>query len=191
MTGMANVLLCFRKYETIIHIKDLMTSSGFNVLDYAMSGNEALRKIRRYNPELVVMGYEFNDMSAYEILEIFREDDACSFLVIGNSIQSEYLNPFISKENIRILIKPIAKYSFIQSVVSLINSTRKIKKLKSKILKLEKDMQNRKVVEKAKGILMDTLKISENDAHRMIQKKSMDTSTSMVNIAKRIIADSI
>ncbi len=64
---------------------------------------------------------------------------------------------------------------------------RKQKSLKDEIKKLKEQLEDRKLIEKAKGIIMDQLGVTEKEAYRLLQKQSMDTGTPLRELAKAII----
>ena len=85
------------------------------------------------------------------------------------------------------LHNPISQDALIQAVRAMCYCGAKLQALEKKAQKLERQLAERKVIERAKGKLMDTLHLSEKEAHYHIQKKSMDTGRRIVDVAQEIL----
>ena len=85
------------------------------------------------------------------------------------------------------LHNPISQDALIQAVRAMCYCGEKLQALEKKALKLERQLAERKVIERAKGRLMDALHLSEKEAHYRMQKKSMDTGRRIVDVAQEIL----
>ena len=85
------------------------------------------------------------------------------------------------------LHNPISQDALIQAVRAMCYCGGKIAVLEKKAAKLERQLAERKIIERAKGKLMDTLHLSEKEAHYRMQKKSMDTGRRIVDVAQEIL----
>lgn len=90
-------------------------------------------------------------------------------------------------ENVLLLRNPLSPDALIQAVRTMMFCCAREHGLRAKVLKLSRTLEERKVIERAKGKLMDTLGIKESEAHYRIQKKSMDTGRRIVDIAQEIL----
>ena len=85
------------------------------------------------------------------------------------------------------LHNPISQDALIQAVRAMCYCGAKMQALEKKALKLERQLAERKIIERAKGRLMDALHLSEKEAHYHMQKKSMDTGRRIVDVAQEIL----
>ena len=86
------------------------------------------------------------------------------------------------------LHNPISQDALIQAVRAMCYCGDRMQALKQKAQKLERMLEERKVIERAKGRLMDRLHLSESEAHHRMQKRSMDTGRRIVEVAQEILA---
>ena len=90
-------------------------------------------------------------------------------------------------ENVITLRNPISQDALVQAVRAGLHYHAKLTALRAKADKLARTLEERKVIDRAKGRLMDTLHISEAQAHHHIQKKSMDSGRRIVDVAQEIL----
>ena len=90
--------------------------------------------------------------------------------------------------NVLLLRNPLSPDALIQAVKTMMFCCAREHDLRVKALKLSRMLEERKVIERAKGKLMDALGIKESEAHYRMQKKSMDTGRRIVDIAQEILA---
>jgi response regulator NasT len=85
------------------------------------------------------------------------------------------------------MVKPINKYALVSTTESIVKHNNKVMSLEKEIKDLKYSLVARKEIEKAKGLLMKNLKLTEPEAFKKIQKQSMDKGLPMMDIAKAII----
>lgn len=177
-----DVVLALNNEEVSQKIKTILVSNGINVITVCNSGSEVIRSIKQFSPSIVISGYKFNDMNLIDIYE--RTGDDCSFLAIVN----EPYKSFIQEETDIICISSPINTSLLLNTLDIIyQSGRKINKLKEKVSNLEIKITERKIIEKAKGIIMKEMNLDEQEAYRYMQKNSMDFGLKMIDYAKKII----
>lgn len=168
-------------------ITEILTKKGYMVYP-AKDAASAIRLSRSIIPVLVIIDVNLRGNNAFDTGKIL-EDDNISTVLFMTSNPDKILFDWISKMSLyAYLVKPIMPSQLIQLVeFSIMNST-KIKSLNDKIHKLESSLESRKKIEKAKGILIDKMKITEDEAYKKMRKKSMDDCISMEQLADKIIS---
>lgn len=168
-------------------MKTILVEAGFTVIDQARDGNECLRKIRTLKPDLTILEFGLPQMNGYDVAKVALEDNICDIIVLCNSEQESMLYPLKEFSNFVALVKPVNKMALLSSMEIMSKSRKRIRELEKEINELKATLDTRKEVEKAKGLLMKHLGLSENDAFKRIQKQSMDRGIPMKEIAKAII----
>lgn len=168
-------------------IKQVLAGSGFAVMDICASGNEALRKVRSLKPELLITNYELPDTTGLEVSKIVAGNNLCAVILLTNETQRGYVETIANDLDIVCLNKPINKALLLNTVELVLKSRRRIRKLEKEIYDMKSDLETRKLVDKAKGVLMEKMGLPEQEAYRKIQKQSMDSGIPMKNVAKIII----
>lgn len=180
------VLIAMTNDVTIDKIKTLMHENGFLVVDEAKDGNECLRKMRTLRPDISILDFSLNSISALEVSRVAIEDDISNIIMISTEEQKSLIYDLNSPGFI-CLSKPLNKNALLSTVEIMARSRKKIKTLEDEIDKLRTTIDTRKEVEKAKGLLMKRLGLTEQEAFKRIQRQSMDKGIPMKEIAKAII----
>jgi response regulator NasT len=107
--------------------------------------------------------------------------------VLTNQSQKEDIEGSAGHLDIICLNKPLNKTTLIHTIDIVLRSKRKVKKLEDEVNELKKNLESRKLIDRAKGLLMEKMGLPEPEAYRRIQKQSMDSGVPMKDIAKIII----
>ena len=184
MAHNGRIVIALSNIETANKLKSLLTQEGYYIISLCTSGNELIRVVLQYSPDLVLVGYKFKDMSLLDVYETLY--DTTSFLAIVNEPYRSYIE---EDTDIYCMGTKISSVLLTNAIDLIFQSKRRIKKLKQKVEKLEHTLEDRKLIEKAKGQLMMTSGLSENEAFRYMQKLSMDSGRRMKDIASLILKE--
>ena len=161
---MANIVIAFPKMEDAIGIKNLLVRNGYPVTAVCTSGANVLSTIDDYNDGIVVCGYKLTDMLFSEL----RANMAGDF------------------EGVVPVLMPLKAADFVNTVAMLSMNIARKKKKRKNIPKTRSD-EDRREIDRAKKILMEKNNMTEQEAHRYIQKISMDSGTGMAETAQMVI----
>jgi len=146
-------------------------------------GNEAIRNAEWVAPRMVIVSYRLKDCMGVDVAEAFR--GVCMvMLVIANEMDG-YEN--YSAEHVLCVPAPTRAAELLQSVRLMLQMSSRVKKLTQERDAAERSVQDQKIIQRAKALLMNEFKITENEAHRILQKRSMDTGMTLVNVAQIIL----
>lgn len=162
-------------------IKDVLKNSGFNVQEEAGNIPELLRKCRRIYPDLVIVDSDIEGGSLLEAADIIEGDNLGSLLFISKSSDSYFLRgyPHISK--------PFSADTLISVVEVSLYYRQKLGEVQKQANKLKEDLETRKLVDKAKGIIMKKYGMDEEEAYRWLQKESMKHGIPKREVARMLI----
>ena len=182
MSKNGKIIIALGNDDTVQNLKSLLIKEGYEVIATCTSGNELIRLVRQYSTDLVLVGYKFSDMSLLDVYEILA--NLTSFLAIVNEPYKSYIE---EDTDIYCIGPKISNMGLSNSIDLIFQSKKRIKKLIEYVEKLESTLENRKLIEKAKGKIMITSGITENEAFRYMQKISMDSGIKMKDIAISIL----
>ena len=177
-----NVVIGISNKETSEKIKSLLLQEGYQVTHIVESGNELIRIIRSYDIDIAVVGYKFRDMTLIDVYN--RVGDLSKFLAIVNDPYKSFIQ---EESDIFCIGNPINKVILTSSLDMIIQSERRVNKLKKQVEVLEHKIEERKIIDKAKRKLMKVKDIEEDEAFRYIQKSAMDKRISALEIAEKIL----
>lgn len=186
------VLIAIASEEMKVCVRQLLARGGYGVVAEARDGYQALRLARMLRPDLVLAEERLSGMSGVELGRILTVEKIAPVLVIAK----ERLHLFQEEEGqkrdrteppIGYVMQPLAEYNLFPAIENLLNYYSYYQALELEIENLREKIETRKVVERAKGILMEKYGLTEAEAYRRIQKQSMDKCLPMRKIAEAII----
>ena len=168
-------------------IKGLVEECGFNVVATAVNGAEAVEMCRAKAPELIIMDVK---MPVKDGIEAAREINRFSptpivLLTAGND--PETLKRAIEAGVMAYLVKPVRMEELAPAIELAISRFSEFKELRAEVHDLKDALESRKVIEKAKGLLMAREGLVEAEAFKRIRKISMDKRKTMKEIAEVVI----
>jgi response regulator NasT len=161
-------------------VNSMLTTAGCLVVGEAGNGPGMLRLIQALQPDVVVADIDSRQGTAAAKL---LEEDGQIALVLLSTYPRRGQNSTFSGQ----IQKPVNETALLTAVEFAAAGMCRLRKVADDLAKIKETLETRKVVERAKGVLMDTLRLSEQDAYRMIQQQSMNKRKSLKNIAEAII----
>jgi len=180
------VMIAVPDKEAAHKIKLVLSRAGYSITDICTSGNEALRRVRQAPPDVLLINFEMHDINGLDVAKIIGDENLCSVVLMLGSAQRDHATTTIADNDITLLLKPLNKLALLNTMDVVLQTRERMAKLSRKLEKAKEDLENRKIIEKAKGILMRKKYISEGEAYRRIQKMSMDNRVSMKQVAEQI-----
>ncbi|MDR2772857.1 MAG: ANTAR domain-containing protein [Elusimicrobiota bacterium] len=174
--------------EMAASLKKKIEPISFLLLDWSFSGNETIRKTTTLFPDLVISDYSLSDMTGLELARSIEDLRICPVIILASPEQTEYINDLkTSSLDIFCVSKPINPIVLNHTISLAIKLTKRIHEYEYQINNLKKQLDDRKIIEKAKGILMKKFNLSEEEAYKEMRSKSMNSSKPIEEIAKTII----
>lgn len=177
---MANVIVAFSKQEDASMIRNLLNRNGIQVNMVCTTGAAILESADSLGSGLVICGFRLQDLPCLEI----RDSLPKSFEMIV--VASPRFLQGIKKDGVHLLEMPL-KVAPLVSMIRELSALKERRTDREKKRFLDESPENRALILRAKELLMEKRGFSEPEAHRYIQKNSMDTSKSMLETAKMIL----
>ena len=174
---MEKVILAFAGEKTAERIRDIIEGAGVAACQVCHSAAEVKRLVRKERISIIVCGYKLRDETA----ECMAEDlpTTCSVLILA--VQS-FLD-LMSGDNIFKLAAPAARNDLLASVRMLLQVSNRIEQA----ARPRRGAEERKLIQDAKAILIDRHGMTEEEAHRFLQKKSMDSGARLTQTAQMVL----
>ncbi|MFN8671602.1 MAG: response regulator [Candidatus Sericytochromatia bacterium] len=185
-----NILIADDESLIRMDIKEILMENNYEVIGEAKNGKEVLEICKEKTPELLILDIQMPEMNGLEALEqLNNSDEYPKFPVI---MLTAYPKPELIEKAVALgvfayLIKPVKEGELLANIEIAIARNTEMKIIQKEVGVLKETIEVRKLVEKAKGILMNKYLLTEQEAFKKIQKYSMDNRTSMKNIAEKII----
>lgn len=184
---MSSVLLVCKQNDVIRGLAEILRSMNFELIDSAASAAEGRRRLQEIEYNLVIvntpLGDEFGVDFAVDVLEKFM----VGVILLVKSELVEHVEERLANTPAFVVPKPLNRQLLVQNVRFVCQSQEKIQRMQSENKALKAKIDDLGVVYRGKLYLMGHLNMTEDQAHRYIQKKAMDMRTSPRKIAEQII----
>ncbi len=164
-----------------------LTNRGFNVVGEGASGKDAVRLAQTTAPDVILMAVGLPDVDGISAAQAIMEENPFPVVLLTSHYDAETIERAKGSGVMAYLIKPLREEELLPAVELAISRFAEFMSLREDNEDLKKTLEGRKAIEKAKGILMKSQRLSEAEAFSLIQKKSMDMRKPMVEIAQAII----
>ncbi|MCT4542313.1 MAG: response regulator [Vallitalea sp.] len=168
-------------------LSQFLIENGYNVVGETTDGYDILRRVHTVYPDLCIIDFDMKGIKGNEISEVIISDKVCPIITIANSSKLQYFTNLSQEPNFILLIKPINKNILINTIELMIKTSRSISKLQKEVNTLKKNQDDKQIISKAKKLLMTHMGLTEEEAHRKIQKHSMNKGLSKIIVANSII----
>ncbi|GAB2498964.1 ANTAR domain-containing response regulator [Alkalibacterium psychrotolerans] len=188
---MKKIVIVDEDLATMDMIKNLLMEEVYTISGVGKDGFAALELCKKEKPDILIINLKLpvlNGITASRKVIAENNVKGVIFLCDNDSeINKENFEKIKSRKMIGWLSKPIQKEVLISTLYLGSEQTSVIEQLESEVKKANKKLFERKIIEKAKGLLMEEQQLSEPEAYRFIQNLSMQKRTSMVEIADIIL----
>lgn len=171
----------------LMDLREMLTNLGYLVVGEANDGQSAVNMARELRPDLVVMDIKMPDMDGIEAARVLTEEKLAPVLLLTAYSQQDLIERAKEAGVVGYLVKPFRESNLAPAVQITLARFEEFQALHKEVEDLKEALETRKVVDRAKGILMDTQGLTEHEAFRRIQKMSMNTRRAMKDIAEAII----
>jgi len=168
-------------------LREMLTNLGYLVVGETGDGRSAVNLARELRPDVVLMDVKMPDMDGIEAAKILTEERIAPVVLLTAYSQRDLVDRAKEAGVVGYLVKPIQEADLAPAIEIALSRFREFRELEKEVDNLQDQLETRKLVDRAKGILMDTQGLTEAAAFRRIQKMSMNTRKSMKEIAQAII----
>jgi len=168
-------------------VKAIITKAGFSVVGEAEDGLNALKQVRSRQPDLLIIEAMGQGMSGLEVARLLYEDKLAPVVVFASLINNEILEKAKEAHAAALLAKTVDEVNLLAVIEIALTNYQELIKLENQVKELKETLETRKAIERAKGILMETIGLTEAEAFKRMQKQSMNKRISMRQLAEAII----
>jgi response regulator NasT len=179
--------------EAIIRmdLRETLEEEGYDVIGETGRGDQAVELVRGLQPDLAILDIKMPGMDGLEAARIINGEKICGVLMLTAFSQREIVEQARDAGALAFLVKPFQKSDLIPAIEVAMGRFRELRSLTGEIDALGEQLEARKVIDRAKGTLIDELGMSETDAFGFIQRTAMSERTRMRDVAERILDGSL
>lgn len=179
--------------EAIIRLdlRETLIDEGYDVIGETGRGDEAVHLVRRLQPDLVILDIKMPGMDGLEAARLITEDRLAAVLILTAFSQRDLIVQARDAGALAYLVKPFQRSDLVPAIEVALGRFAELRALQDQSSDLEERLATRKVLDRAKGILMDECALGEQEAFRFIQTTAMTERSTMKLVAERIIANEL
>jgi AmiR/NasT family two-component response regulator len=171
-------------------IREMLEEGGYLVTGEAKNGEEAIELIARLKPDLAIMDIKMPVMNGIKASQIIRKlQQDTSVLLLTAYSQKELVKDAREAGVAAFLVKPVSEADLLPAVEIALSQKEKMDSLKNDIKQLKQSIEERKVIEKAKGIVMQNYALNEEEAYKKMRAESMTARIPLSKLAACILSD--
>ncbi len=175
--------------EAIIRLdlKETLEEEGYEVVGETGRGDEAVQLVSDLEPDLAILDIKMPGMDGLEAARAITAERGAAVLILTAFSQRDLIEQARDAGALAYLVKPFQKSELIPAVEVALGRFAEMKALAEENSSLAEQLATRKLVDRAKGILMDRHGLTEAEAFRFVQKTAMDTRQGLGVVAQSVI----
>ncbi len=175
--------------EAIIRLdlKETLQEEGYEVVGETGRGDEAVELVRQLSPDVTILDIKMPGMDGLSAARVVAGERLSAVVILTAFSQRDLVDQAREAGALAYLVKPFQRNELVPAVEMALGRFREIKQLADQSESLEGQLETRKIVDRAKGQLMDKHGLAEADAFGFIQRTAMGDRTTMRAIAEQIL----
>jgi response regulator NasT len=181
------VLIADDESIRLLSLSSQLTALGHQVIAEATRGDEAVQLAERHQPDLAILDIKMPVMDGIEAAERITRERPIPIILLTAYSEAQLVERAARANISAYLMKPVAEEDLLPAITLALTRFKEFESLRREVADLREALEARKVVEKAKGILMRRLDLSEEEAFKRLQKQSQDTNRKLTEVAEAIV----
>ena len=171
-----------------LDLKETLEEEGYQVVGETGRGEEVLPLVRERRPDLAILDIKMPGEDGLSAAAAITAERLAAVVILTAFSQRELVDRARESGALAYLVKPFQRNDLVPAIELALGRFEEMKVLEAEYKDLEERHNTRKLVERAKGRLMDELDMKEADAFRWIQRRAMDERTTMKSVAERVVS---
>ena len=174
-----------------LDLAEMLAEEGYDVVGEAGDGERAVALAEELQPDLVVMDVKMPKLDGISAASRIAEQRIAPVVILTAFSQRDLVERARDAGAMAYLVKPFDKSDLVPAIEMARSRYAELRQLEAEVADLSERLETRKVVDRAKGVLQESLGITEPDAFRWIQKTAMDLRVSMRDVAEGVVTHGV
>jgi response regulator NasT len=185
-----SILICDDEPLIRLNLKSMLVDLGFDEILECGDGAKAVEMALQSFPDMAILDVAMPGMDGITAAAEIKKKLKIPIMLLTSACDSATVKRASACGIAAFLTKPLRQQDLLPAIEMALQHVDEVEQLKEKIEDLHEFIENRKIIEKAKGVLMEKNNITEPDAYRLMQKDAMDKRKTLRQIADRILKES-
>ena len=175
--------------EAIIRLdlKETLEEEGYEVVAETGRGDEAVQLVKEHQPDIAILDIKMPGMDGLSAARAITAERLAAVLILTAFSQRDLIEQARDAGAMAYLVKPFARHELVPAIELAVSRFAERRALEDEVATLTERLETRKLVDRAKGLLMTRRQMSEPDAFRWIQRTAMDRRTTMKAVAEAVV----
>lgn len=176
--------------EAIIRLdlKEILEEEGYEVVGETGRGDEAVELVKEHEPDIAILDIKMPGLDGLSAAREIAGERRAAVLILTAFSQRDLVEQARDAGTLGYLVKPFQRTELVPAIEVALGRFQEAQVLHGQVANLEEQLETRKVVDRAKGMLMDTWSLSEQDAFGFLQKTAMRERRTMKAIAEQVLS---
>jgi response regulator NasT len=170
-----------------LDLVEMLREEGYDVTGEAADGEEAVRLATELRPDLVILDVKMPKVDGIDAASTIAGKRIAPVVILTAFSQRDLVERARDAGAMAYLVKPFAKHDLVPAIELAVSRFSELQALENEVAGLNERLETRKVIERAKGLLMTKQGLSEPEAFRWIQRTAMDRRTTMKAVAEAVV----
>jgi len=170
-----------------LDLRDMLTHLGYEVVAEAGDGRQAIDLARKLKPDLVIMDIRMPEVDGIQAAATLTAERIAPVVLLTAFSDAQLVEQAREAGVVGYVVKPFREAELMPVLELSFSRFEEFRSLEKEIGNLTEALESRKVVERAKGVLMESYGLKESEAFHRIRKASMDSRKSMKEVAEAIL----
>lgn len=171
-------------------LRDIIESCGHEVVVEGTNGVEALALCKKHKPDIILMDVKMPELDGIEAARQIGFHHEAPVVLLTSYSQQDLIDKARDSGVYGYLIKPVREEQLVPTLEMALGRYKSDAQLREKMAELEQSLEDRKIIQKGTGILMELYSISEVEAYNRIRTLSMNKQISIIETCNLIIKQS-
>jgi len=170
------------------YFQEILPELGHEVVAAAATGPELIAACRRTRPDLVISDIKMPEVDGIDVAREISGEQPVPFIIVSAYHDPDLIERAATAHVMGYLVKPIGRSDLETAIAVAWSRFEELRALKQEAGELRQALEERKLIERAKGVLINKTGLSEPDAFRRMQRMASDTNRKLVEVARLILA---
>jgi response regulator NasT len=171
-----------------LDLREMLVEEGFDVVGEAADGEQTVELATKLNPDLVICDIKMPKMDGIQAAAKITEERIAPVVMLTAFSQRDLIERARDAGAMAYLVKPFQKRDLLPAIEMATSRFAEIRALEAEVSGLRERLEARRLIERAKGILMTKHSLTEPEAFRWIQRAAMDNRTTMRSVAELVLS---
>lgn len=171
-----------------MYIREILENNGYEVAGEAEDGMDAVTLCRETKPDFIIMDINMPVMTGLEAARVINEEKLTGFIIVLTAYRDrEIAEKAVNMDIMGYIVKPVDEDTLIPAIKIAQNKYKQIEEMEREFSRTKETLNDRKYVDRAKGIIMERRNMTEKEAFSYIRRLAMDKGKPMAEIAKMLL----